>query len=119
MTLMAHLPHCNGGNKLHQSSLEKSVKPSLGWSGPRCVLCLHPVFLVRNPPFLLESLPIFCLSQLFPDREACFLQLRLARWSQGVILPGSSLLCPIVCGPQSSDLDWSWGEENGECSPSA
>lgn len=38
------------------------------------LLCAVPVSSVpsRKPPLLLEALPIFCLSQLFPDEEACF-----------------------------------------------
>lgn len=59
-------------DKLHQSSLEKPVIPCPVLERP--LLCALPISNVprRNPPFLLEALPILCPSQLFPDREACF-----------------------------------------------
>lgn len=114
MTLMAHFTHCNVENsprgQAASSSLEKSALPCLVLEWP--LLCARPVASVSSEELTISlgSPSNFSVyHSLSPDGESCFLQLCLARLSQGVPLPGSSRNAQLCVGHNA--LIWTGGRK--------
>ena len=113
MTLMAHFTHCNVGDQAASVIAGRVYTPCLALERPCCVLSLSRLFQWGIHHCSWKPFQFSVYHSLFPDGEACFLQLCLTRLSHEITLPGSSPQCPVTCGPQRSDLDW--GEENEAC----